>query len=103
MPKAYWIARVDVTDPGLYQRYVDGNAAVFAKYGGRFVVRGGNFDNPEGGSRGRNVVIEFESREAALRCYHSPEYAPQIALRQASAVTDLIIIEGYDDPQPGGQ
>ncbi|MCE4553793.1 DUF1330 domain-containing protein [Pelomonas cellulosilytica] len=103
MPKAYWIARVDVTDPTLYQRYVDGNAAVFAKYGGRFVVRGGPFDSLEGTSRSRNVVLEFESREAALRCYHSPEYAPQIAIRQASAVTDLILIEGYDGPQPGSQ
>ena len=103
MPMAYWIASVDVTDPELYKRYVDGNAAVFAKYGGRFVVRGGAFDSLEGANRSRNVVIEFESREAALNCYRSPEYAPQIALRQASAETDLIIIEGYDGPQPGGE
>jgi uncharacterized protein (DUF1330 family) len=103
MPKAYWIARVDVNDPETYQRYVDGNAAVFAKYGGRFIVRGGRFENPEGTSRSRNVVLEFESMEAALRCYRSPEYAPQIDIRQASAETDLIIIEGYDGPQPQGQ
>lgn len=101
MPKAYWIAHVDVTDPEHYQRYVQGNPAIFAKYGGRFVVRGGQFANPEGASRTRNVVVEFPSYQAALDCYHSPEYAPQITIRQASATTDLIIIEGYDEPQPG--
>ena len=103
MPKAYWIARVDVTDADHYKLYVQGNDPVFAKYGGRFVVRAGKFENPEGASRSRNVVIEFPSYQAALNCYHSPEYAPQIVIRKAAAETDLVIIEGYDGPQPGGQ
>ena len=100
MPKAYWIARVDVTDSEHYKRYVEGNGPIFAKYGGRFLVRAGQFENPEGASRSRNVVLEFESMDAALACYRSPEYALQITIRQASAETDLIIIEGHDGPQP---
>ncbi|WP_457356362.1 DUF1330 domain-containing protein [Roseateles sp. P5_D6] len=101
MPKAYWIARVDVNDPEQYKLYVQRNDAVFAKFGGRFLVRAGQFENPEGSSRGRNVVIEFPSYEVALACYHSPEYAPQITLRQAAAEADIVIVEGYDGPQPG--
>ncbi len=46
------------------------------------------------------VVIEFPSYEAAMTCYRSPEYAKAIALRQAAADADLIVIEGYDGPQP---
>lgn len=45
-------------------------------------------------------VLEFPSYEAAMACYRSPEYAKAITLRQANADVDLIVIEGYDGPQP---
>jgi uncharacterized protein (DUF1330 family) len=102
MPKGYWVARVDVADPERYKDYVAANAAAFAKYGARFVVRGGRFENPEGGSRGRNVVIEFPSYQAALDCWHSPEYQRALAIRAPISTGDVIIVEGYEGPQPGG-
>lgn len=101
MPKGYWIGRVDVSDAEQYQRYVTANAAPFKEYGARFLVRGGNFENPEGDSRARNVVIEFPSYQAALDCWHSPGYQAARALRLEAGVIDLIVIEGYDGPQPG--
>lgn len=101
MAAGYWIARVDVHDVDAYRKYVEANAVPFAKYGARFLVRAGRFEAPEGTSRSRNVVLEFPSYEAALACYHSPEYAAAIALRREASVGDLVIIEGYDGPQPG--
>src|SRR5688572_18426148 len=59
MPKGYWIARVDVSNEEGYRLYAQANPAIFKKYGGRFVVRGGKYECPEGSSRSRNVVIEF--------------------------------------------
>lgn len=100
MPKAYWIARVDVHDPEAYQAYVAANAAAFAKYKARFIVRGGRFEAPEGTPRSRNVVLEFKDYETAVACYHSPEYAAAKALREPASVADVLIIEGYDGPQP---
>jgi uncharacterized protein (DUF1330 family) len=100
MPKGYWIARVDVTDPESYKLYVQGNGPVFAKHGARFLVRAGQFENPEGTSRSRNVVLEFPSYQAALDCYHSPEYQALIAVRAAAGTADIVIVEGYDGPQP---
>jgi uncharacterized protein (DUF1330 family) len=100
MVKAYWIARVDVSDPAQYKAYVAANAQPFAQYGARFLVRAGQFENPEGTSRSRNVVIEFPSYQAALDCWHSPAYQQAAALRQHAAVSDLVIVEGYDGPQP---
>jgi uncharacterized protein (DUF1330 family) len=100
MPKAYWIAHVDVSNPEGYQKYVAANAAAFSKYGARFIVRGGRFEAPEGQHRARNVVLEFKDYETALACYHSPDYAAAKALREGHSVADLIIIEGYDGPQP---
>jgi uncharacterized protein (DUF1330 family) len=96
MAKGYWIARVDVTDPGGYQEYVKANAVAFEKFGGRFIVRGGRFEAPEGTPRARNIVLEFADYATALACYQSPEYQAAKALRDGRSVADLIIIEGYD-------
>lgn len=101
MAKGYWIARLDVTDPEVYQKYVAANAAAFAKFGATFVVRGGRFEAPEGTPRARNVVLAFKDYDTAVACYHSPEYAAAMAFRKPAAEADLLIIEGYDGPQPG--
>ena len=100
MPKAYWIGRVDVHNEEGYKPYAAANPAIFRKYGGRFVVRGGKFECVEGGSRSRNVVIEFPDYESAIACYRSPEYQANIKIRQPNATADLIIVEGYEGPQP---
>ncbi|HFQ14854.1 MAG TPA: DUF1330 domain-containing protein [Rhodobacteraceae bacterium] len=96
MAKGYWVGRVDVDDAERYMKYVAANAAPFARYGARFLVRGGRFTNPEGSARARNVVIEFPSYEAALACYESPEYQAAKALRDPVSRGDLVIVEGYD-------
>src|SRR5688572_8524489 len=101
MAKGYWIARVEVNDEEGYKPYVAANPAIFRKYGGRFVVRGGKFECVEGESRLRNVVIEFPDYATALACYRSPEYQANMKIRQAHASADLIIIEGHDDPAGG--
>lgn len=100
MTKGYWIARVDVTDPQAYEAYRNANAAAFSKYGARFIVRGGRHETKEGASRSRNVVIEFKDYDTAVACYESPEYQAAIKHRVDASVGDVIIIEGYDGPQP---
>ena len=101
MAKGYWVARVDVHNTDAYKDYVAANGIAFAKFGGRFVVRGGPFENPVGTSRSRNVVIEFPSYQAALDCWNSTEYQSARAKQQGGAEMDLVVIEGYDGPQPG--
>ncbi|WP_137702036.1 DUF1330 domain-containing protein [Marimonas lutisalis] len=96
MPKGYWIGRVDVDDIDAYMKYVEANAKPFGEYGARFLVRGGQFENPEGTARSRNVVIEFPSYQAALDCYSSESYQAAKALRDPVSTGDIIIIEGYD-------
>ena len=97
---AYVVVQVDVTDPVRYEDYKKMVPESLAKFGGRFVVRAGKFTATEGQSRSRNVVIEFPDYEAALACYHSPEYQENIKVRQPHSNADLVIIEGYDGPQP---
>ena len=100
MPKGYWIVRVDITDLERYKGYVAANAKPLAKYGARFLVRAGRFENAEGASRTRNAVIEFPTYDAAVECWHSDEYQQAMKLRLPVSTADLIIIEGYEGPQP---
>lgn len=100
MPKGYWIAHVDVADAERYKDYVAANAAAFAKYGARFLTRGGRHEVVEGQARARHVVIEFPSLQAAQDCWNSPEYRRAWAIRQPVSTADVVIVEGYDGPQP---
>ena len=100
MAKGYWIGRVEVNNEQGYKPYADANPAIFKKFGATYVVRGGKYEGVEGQSRSRNVVIEFADYATAVACYNSPEYQANLKIRQATAITDLLIVEGYDGPQP---
>jgi len=100
MAKGYWIVRVDIADPERYKAYTTANAKPLAKFGARFLVRAGKFENPEGTSRTRNAVIEFPTYQAAVDCWHSPEYQEVLKLRLPVSTADLIVIEGYEGKQP---
>jgi uncharacterized protein (DUF1330 family) len=96
MPKGYWVAHVTVDDPAGYEAYRTANAEAFAKYGARFVIRGGAQEVMEGHQRPRTVVIEFADIETARACYHSPEYQRAKALRDPVSTGDLAIIAGWE-------
>jgi uncharacterized protein (DUF1330 family) len=92
---AYVIAEVNVTDPKLYDEYKKLVPATVEKYGGRFAVRGGTVESKEGGWKpARVVVLEFPSMEKARAWYHSPEYAPVLAMRLKAGSAKLILVEG---------
>ena len=100
MPKGYWIVRVDIADPERYKAYIAANAAPFRKHGARFLARAGKLENVEGSMRARNAIIEFPSYEAALACWRSPEYQEAMKLRLPVSTADIVVIEGYEGPQP---
>ena len=100
MAKAYWVGRVEVNNEEGYKPYAAANPAIFKNFGAKFVVRGGKHEGLEGQSRSRNIVIEFPDYATAMVCYNSPEYQANLKIRQANAITDLIVVEGYDGPQP---
>lgn len=102
MAKGYWVVRMDVHDAEKYASdYVPKNAAPIAEYGGKFLVRGGQFELIEGTARQRSVVIEFPSYQAALDCMMSPGYQHAAEFRKKYGSGDIIVVEGYEGPQPG--
>ena len=96
MAKGYWVANNVVHDAEKYEDYKAANAVAFAKYGAKFLVRGGQQQVSEGSAHSRSVVIEFPSYEAAVACYNSEEYKKALDIRSEIADTNLIIVEGYN-------
>jgi uncharacterized protein (DUF1330 family) len=92
---AYVVAEVEVSDPAVYEDYRKMVPATIAKYGGRFLVRGGAVETKEGGWQPKRlVVLEFASMDQARKWYHSPEYAPALALRQKATRSKVLLVEG---------
>ena len=96
---AYLIANLDVTDPQGFEAYRARVPAVIAQYGGTYAVRGGAVTAVEGTSPfQRLVVLEFATMDALKAFYHSPEYAPLIAMRQKASTGDVVLVEGFVPP-----
>ena len=94
---AYIVADVKVTNPEGYEPYRPLAAASVARFGGRFVVRGGKADLLEGApAPERMVVIEFPNADAARRWYFSPEYQQALKIRQANSTGRVTLVEGAD-------
>ena len=92
---AYLIARVSVTDPDKYENYKALAPAAIAKYGGRYLARGGATETMEGEAESRRLVIlEFPDMQTARTFYNSPEYTAAKAERAGAADGQFVIVEG---------
>lgn len=97
MPKAYILVEVQIQDPETYETYKKLTPATLQAFGGKFLVRGGPVTFLEGiGDPGRVVVLEFPDRETALAWWNSELYAPAKEIRQQSATSKLILVEGLE-------
>jgi uncharacterized protein (DUF1330 family) len=94
MPKGYIIARVDITNPEAYARYAPTAMKAIADNGGKILARGGRSEALEGKARARNVLLEFESYEAARRHFYSEQYQVARALREGAAEIEMVLVEG---------
>lgn len=92
---AYLIVANEITDPSTYDEYRRQAVPLLSRYGGRVLVRGGPISHLEGDWKPRRlVIIEFPSMDALQAWYHSPEYAPMRALRQAASTGSVVVADG---------
>ena len=92
---AYVVVEVEVQDKQRYETYKQMVPPSLAAYGGRFIVRGGAAETLEGEwSPKRLVILEFPSAEQAKAWWGSKEYAEAKALRQATALTQMVVVVG---------
>jgi len=92
---AYVLAEIEITNPDGYKAYTTAVPATIEKYGGKFLVRGGNIHVLEGDwPQRRRVLIEFPSVDVARRWWDSTDYEKPKAMRRANSKGRLILLEG---------
>ncbi len=94
MPKGYIIGHITVNDPEAYKEYVEKDTPILQGLGGTFIVRGGQSQLMEGDAHERHVVIEFPSYEAAVTAYNDPDYQEVAKIRQRTADSTILLVEG---------
>ena len=93
----YLIVRANVTDMQQYQEYMKLTPAIVEKYGGQFIIRGGDkvvLEGPD--SSERIVMLKFDSVDAVRRMYNSDEYQAAIKVRAGAAEASFIVMEGME-------
>ena len=94
MAKGYVISRVDITNPEAYAKYAAAATQAIADHGGKPLARGGRHEALEGQARARNVILEFESYEAARIYFHSAQYQAARAMREGACEIEMVLVEG---------
>jgi uncharacterized protein (DUF1330 family) len=92
---AYVVINNDIHDPIEYEKYIKLAPATVELYGGKYLARGGKVEILEGDwSPNRLVILQFESVEQAKKWLNSEEYSQARKLRQQSAHSRMVVIEG---------
>lgn len=94
MNKGYLIAHVTITDPVAYADYAKAAGEAMQDFNPKIVAWSGMYENLEGGSYERHVVLEFDSYAQAKRFYESPGYQKARSIRAAAAIGTFVIVEG---------
>ena len=91
----YSVSDINVKNPEAYKEYMALAAPLVAKFGGRYLVRGGQVTPGEGDWTPKRVVIlEFPDNESLMAFRNSPEYAPVGEIRHKAADTKSFRVEG---------
>jgi uncharacterized protein (DUF1330 family) len=92
---AYVIVDLEITEPVEYEEYKQRAGATVEKYGGKYVVRGGPCETLEGDWHPKRIVVlQFRNTEAAKAWLNSSEYAEPRKMRQRTANTQMILVQG---------
>ncbi len=92
---AYLVVDIEVTDPAKFEEYKKLAPAAIAKFGGRYLIRGGAYETVEGDWKPQRVtVVEFESMEKAKAFYDSPQYQLAVKAREGAANMKMLLVQG---------
>jgi uncharacterized protein (DUF1330 family) len=92
---AYLVVDIEVTNPAQFEEYKKLAPVAMAKYGGRYLIRGGAYEAIEGDWKPQRLtVVEFDSMEKAKAFYHSPEYQAATQARKGAANMKMLLVQG---------
>src|SRR5271169_3846110 len=98
---AYVISDVSLKDDAeAVAAYRTRAAASIARYGGRYIARGGSVEALEGNWLPRMlIVVEFPDIATARAWYKSPEYVQALTFRDRALTRNLLLLDGIIPPQ----
>jgi uncharacterized protein (DUF1330 family) len=92
---AYLVVDIDVSNPAQFEEYKKLAPAAIARYGGRYLIRGGAYEVIEGDWKPQRLtLVEFDSMEKAKAFYNSPEYQVAIKVRLGAANMKMLLVQG---------
>ncbi len=92
---AYLIADLVVKDRETFSGYASQVPDIIAKYGGKFIVRGGELEKVEGDwDINRLVILEFPDKAALRRFWDSEDYQAILPLRVTATDSRIIFVDG---------
>jgi uncharacterized protein (DUF1330 family) len=92
---AYVVVNIEVTDPDRYAEYINAAPPSIARYGGRYLARGGKTEILEGQLQPKRfVILEFATYEDAKAWWGSQEYSAPKGIRQSTSITDMVLVQG---------
>ena len=95
--KGYWVAlykKIDNLEN--LKNYSAKVTPVIKSFGGKPLVRGGEYQHLEGEDFSRTVIWEFPSYETAIACHNSREYQDGWAITKDTTERSLQIIKGFN-------
>ena len=92
----YLLVDVDIHNIDEYKKYLDKVKPMVEKYGGKYLIKGGEIDAKETDlwKPTRIVLVQFPNKISALNWYNSEEYRPLKNLRLNNATSNILFIEG---------
>jgi len=85
----------EVMDGEKYREYIKKVPWTIEKFGGKYLTRGGKVEIISGNWRPeRLIVITFHSMRKFIAWWNSPEYKAIAPLREESAKTNAIVVQG---------
>ena len=91
----YFIIQINVTNAENYKEYIEKVTPIVKKFGGEYIVRGGQSENVEGNwPFQRTVVLKFPTYDMVKEWRNSDEYKPIRKIREDNSECNAIIIEG---------
>ena len=94
--KGYWIALYKkINNSENLKKYGEIVTPIIKNFGGKPLVRGGEYKCLEGDDFPRTVIWEFPSIEQAMKCHNSKEYQDGWALAKDTTERSLQIVKGF--------
>ncbi|MDG1231088.1 MAG: DUF1330 domain-containing protein [Pseudomonadales bacterium] len=101
---AYMIIGVDIHDANIFERYAEGAVPLLPQLGATILSAANDIECLRGNwTPDRLVVLKFRSLEVAHAFYNSSEYAPYKTMRESCSDSDIMLVEGLADEDPGSE